>query len=92
MNTTCFICGKTYIPEATSVFCGSCREVGNTMVRMFNALWTEYDMGKCYVEWKDGSTLDKDFIVTDKCAKLLPHTIRIAFIDLYNAINKHRAV
>lgn len=91
MNTTCHICGNTYIPipeDDHSPFCGRCREMGNAMTRMFNGIWTEYKLWEIQDNW-GGSSLDNEFIITDKCAQGVPEPMRYSFREIFRIITKH---
>lgn len=61
------------------------------MTRLFNAFWSHYEMWKVYDNWvKFAPTLDKDFIITDKCANVLPDALKIPFRDLYKRIRDNQ--
>ena len=50
-------------------------ENNEVYTKIFNALFSEYEMGKIYVKWRDNSDMSKYDIVFDKCSYCLPKSL-----------------
>jgi hypothetical protein len=57
------------------------------LTRFFNGLWTAYDLGTIYMNWRETGMKPRD-IIRDKCADALPNELlRQALRDSYDIVH-----